>query len=65
MKCKACNVDIDPHYRVEKETGMRILEDMCHVCRRWVYAIPKRTDEDDAREWMSTFLGARRVSSEE
>lgn len=58
MKCKSCNADYDPHWRTIKETGERVLEDLCSVCRRWVYVKARRI-EDNPMADLKAFLGIR------
>lgn len=64
MKCKACNADHDPHWRTIKETGERVLEDLCSVCRRWVYVKAHKLD-DDVQSELQAFLGIRHAKLDE
>lgn len=64
MKCKACNADFEPHMRVLKDTGQRILEDLCSTCRRYVYS-RVRLNEDSASEVIRSIVDTRRGLSHE
>lgn len=64
MKCKCCNADYDPHWRTIKETGERVLEDLCSVCRRWVYVRARKLD-DDVQADLHAFLGIRHAKLDE
>ena len=57
MKCKACNADVEVRYRVVKETGQLVMEDLCSVCRRYVFS---RYTLDDPDRDIASFLGTRR-----
>lgn len=58
MKCKACNMDFDPHMRVIKSEGVRVLEDLCATCRRYIYASPT-THQDDAQSVVRAIVSTR------
>jgi hypothetical protein len=58
MKCKACNSDFDPHMRVLKDTGQRVLEDLCSVCRRDIYA-RSRLNEEEVQSTINAIVGTR------
>lgn len=64
MKCKSCNADYHAHWRTIKETGERVLEDLCVVCRRWVYVNARKLD-DDVQSELTAFLGKRHADLDE